>query len=303
MRCAAICFIVSVAACGGSGDDDDGPPPAPIVLAEGQSQPWGLTTDATHVYWGTFGGTVARVAKTGGAVEVLVTGEELRRGAAVDATNVYWLAQDGRVRSAPRDGGAAVTAVDPLDPATPAGLLLDGNTIYWTTMSGLHRATLPGGTAERLSSGDGGFHLALAGTEVLWITSNEVRATAGMTTRSIATANRIEGVAVCGTTVYFNDNMDGTVHSAPLAGGGTSTTIATAQVSPFGIACDDDRVYWTSSYGGAVVELRLLIPGAAPEVISQGLAFPTDIVADDDGIFWLDGTGGTPGRVMARLRH
>jgi hypothetical protein len=68
----------------------------PVTLASNQIPCWGITLDATNVYFtdenSTDGGTVMTVPKGGGCVTALAVGANLL-GIAVDSTTVYWVDQ------------------------------------------------------------------------------------------------------------------------------------------------------------------------------------------------------------------
>lgn len=68
-----------------------------VVLASGQPQPFEVAVDETYVYFVDSGtaqddGSVRRVAKTGGAVEILAAHEAVPQGLVVDDSTVYWTA-------------------------------------------------------------------------------------------------------------------------------------------------------------------------------------------------------------------
>jgi hypothetical protein len=55
-------------------------------------------------------------------------------------------------------------------------------------------------------------------------------------------------VAIDTTTIYWTERSTGNIMSAPI-GGGASTTIASGQATPIGIAVDSMYVYWANSAG------------------------------------------------------
>lgn len=63
-----------------------------ITLAVGQTAAESLIVDDRHVYWTTYNaaGTVARVVKTGGTVELLATSQNFPWSIAQDCDTIYW---------------------------------------------------------------------------------------------------------------------------------------------------------------------------------------------------------------------
>jgi hypothetical protein len=78
------------------------------LLASAQNGPEYPVLDDTHVYW-TNVTSVARVSKTGGAVETLATAGAQNEGCAVDANDLFFADRGGHaIYRVPKTGGAAV---------------------------------------------------------------------------------------------------------------------------------------------------------------------------------------------------
>jgi sugar lactone lactonase YvrE len=111
-----------------------------------------LAVDDKFLYWSD-GGTILRVPKSGGESEAVVSdapGSPAEM--AVDNDNIYWLIWSGGekphpvpVMFAPRNGGATKQLAPPQTGAN--GICLDGDTVYWTTPSGIKKAPRTGGDA------------------------------------------------------------------------------------------------------------------------------------------------------------
>jgi sugar lactone lactonase YvrE len=66
--------------------------PEPEVVADQLSSPGWLTAAGGHLYWSsTTDGTVARVPKVGGSVDVIATGQDQPGALLVDSSAVYWI--------------------------------------------------------------------------------------------------------------------------------------------------------------------------------------------------------------------
>jgi hypothetical protein len=85
----------------------DGSEPAPTILVADASRPEGIAVAGDFVYFASAraaseGGSIRRVRRTGGPVEVIAPGEEVPGPVAADATAVYWILDDGAVRTLSR---------------------------------------------------------------------------------------------------------------------------------------------------------------------------------------------------------
>ena len=63
-----------------------------------------------------------------------------------------------------------------------------------------------------------------------------------------------QGIAVDDSRVYWTHKSDGTIKSAPLAGGEVSV-LATGQTQPANVRVDATHVYWTDTGGGAIMKV------------------------------------------------
>jgi len=77
------------------------------------------------------GGSIRRVAKTGGAVTTLMKNELGARNIAVDATHVYWTAGEANVLYRVARTGGAPEMLGTLGAAARGDIFLDDESIYW----------------------------------------------------------------------------------------------------------------------------------------------------------------------------
>jgi hypothetical protein len=112
----------------------------PIALATGVDPVYGLTVDATTVYFTAgLGGSVYSVPIGGGVVKTISSTETNPSSIVADATSIYWLAQS-TVRKMAKTGGAITTLASytgNLPALAPSCgnfkfLVLDANYVYWT---------------------------------------------------------------------------------------------------------------------------------------------------------------------------
>jgi hypothetical protein len=113
---------------------------APLVIASNEAQPFGLTLDATRVYWTALGSASERAAPKaglgdGGAPTVLAMGQVSPTGVAVDSSNVYFTSEVGT-------GGLFTVSIAGGTPATfvsgqtyPFSVAVDAHNVYWTDLT------------------------------------------------------------------------------------------------------------------------------------------------------------------------
>jgi hypothetical protein len=93
-------------------------------------------------------------------------------------------------------------------------------------------------------------------------------------------------VVVFGQTVYWTNSVsNGTVLSVPV-GGGATTTVASHQSYPRGLAVDASGIYWTNPGSGTVMMAPLA--GGAPVTIAYGQATPFAIATDATTLYWVN---------------
>lgn len=293
---------------------------APIVIASGQNVADGIALDGTSIYWTTnLGGTVMKAPLAGGPAVTLASSQSQPTGVAVDATNIYWANGDGTVMKAPLQGGTPTMLAAGQENPGVVGVAVDANSVYWTARAGGAVMSVPvgGGQPTTLVSGeDNPQALVVDGTSVYWATldcpgdggacDGAVRKAPrdGIPDGGAATtlaSGRPVSLAADATSVYWtnagtqaNGYADGAVMSVPLDGG-TVTTVAGGQNTPYGIAVDGTSVYWTT-LSGTVMSAPL--GGGAATTLASGQLFPLATAVDAASVYWTDRGADDGGSVM-----
>jgi cysteine-rich repeat protein len=290
---------------------------SPVALASGLNGPTQFAVGSAYVYWTNYSeGTVKRVPKAGGSVELLASGLVGPWAIAVDSTQIFWtdvgadpigVPDTGTVTRMPLAGGTANTFKT--GESNPVSVAVTSSYVYWSNdraaSSSVERATLTGTGGTVLVSGmNGASRIALDSTHIYWTSLffDEVLKVvlAGGTLGDIdAVATGQNGpadIAVDSTHVYWTNYDSGEVRRAPI-GGGSSATLASSQSSPAGIAVDAANIYWTSNGGGNVLQMPL--SGGTVLTVASSQNSPTFIAEDSTHIYWLNnGTGSGDGSVM-----
>jgi hypothetical protein len=296
----------------------DSGPSLPVVLASGQDSPTGIALDATYVYWtnnaaasdaGT-GGSVNRVAIAGGSVSVLAS-VSFPNAVSVDTNNAYFtLAGSNGSGSAVGLVSLASTSVTTLTTAVSEAWGVtndDAQNVYFTDYGGGTVSLVPidgGGVTPLATSQNHPYYIVRNGTSLYWpnngVATNDgtinVMAVTGGTVTQLATGqNSPNGIAVDANNVYWTDDLDGSVHQAPLGGdAGSSITLSTGGQYTNGIAVDATNVYFTDSQVGTVS--RVPIGGGTVTTLQSGLSNPWQIAVDGTNVYWTENNA--TGRVV-----
>jgi len=196
-------------------------------IASGSSNSSPIATDSNFAYWAGVGGTpVRKVPLAGGTSTDVATGVRAM-AIASDGTNVYWSdreTQDGAFVMAPVAGGTPTVLATDL--TNPGDVAVDGTSVYFADSSTLFGTKI--------------WKVPLGGGPPVMV--------------ALAPDFGIYEIAVDATNVYWAAYR--TIAKAPI-GGGTITTIATAQAGALYVAVDATNVYWLTTDIGAGAVMKL----------------------------------------------
>jgi hypothetical protein len=243
------------------------------------------------------GGTVTTIAPVG------VAGNSGSYGLSVNATNVFWTEYGpGTVRSALLGGGAVTTLVS--GQSYPSAVVADSQTVYWEDYFGgvVWKAPIAGGTPTQLTTSTGiydhvSFVLNSTSLYVLhWNSRTLVQLPlSGGSAVTLATTLPMNpvGLVANGSSLYWatrgtsaNSYNDGTIETMSNAGGSIAT-LAQNQNYPVSLVVDGQHIYWASQLGGTISRSNL--DGSNQIVIASGLD-PAGLAGGNPGGMAQDAT-------------
>lgn len=308
-------FVFALFGCGDSSTGPEPPgPDAPVELTTEHvvsvMDPGAIAVDATHVYFTHGSGSISRVAKAGGVIEPLVT--DMRGPTSLDASTdrLCWVNtgthaadfRDGSVRCIAKTGG-----VDQQLSTSyfPAGLAIDGTTIYWVEIDGqLVRQVATDGTSGATvdSSPTHKTSIAIDGSRLAWTATGAEdvvvmeRATGN---KSIVSAQEFSADAVTfdGNDIFWvtrhNDFETGAIRVS--RDGGAPTDLVGGEYGPVGLVLSKARLLWTSKQ-----RLRAIATsGGAAQTIVSNRGTIIGVAGDDEYLYWAESENGA----IVRMRH
>jgi sugar lactone lactonase YvrE len=295
--------------CGACGHGCDGPCAGsacqPVEIVGGEKKPRGIAVDAEYVYWVTWEGhEVKRAPKAGGTVDTLATGQLGAWMLAIDDTHLYWTARSaGTVAKMAKVGGGVTVLASML--SDPTDLALDGADVYYVDWGSgnVHRVGKDGLNAASLATVPGD-PVSLAVTRDAILLAGEdsgdvVRLTkaGGELTLGFDGTDPAYQIRVNATTAFWCGQGDGRIWSLALAD--LVPTMFGDGTKCFGIAVDDDHVYWTNERSGTRLgEVRMkAIAGGQERILATEQSAPTNITYDDVAVYWSNYGGGSIMRV------
>jgi cysteine-rich repeat protein len=265
----------------------------PVVLASGLTQPLRIAVAANVVYW-TSSTAVMRINTDGTGLATLTSGLSAPYGIAVDSDSVYFSSDGGppdygTVRKVPLAGGAPTILATQV--YIPREVALDGGKVYFAGYEmGVAAVPINGGPKTSFASGYGPWAVTVTNSTVFWANFDAGSlykvSTSGGTPATFAAASGTKNIAASGTTMYFTDSNS--VKSVSIFGG-TITTLAPTQSTPWGIAVDGSGVYWTNKTSSGTI---MRSSAAGIETLATGQGNPTAIALDATAIYWTNATSG-----------
>jgi hypothetical protein len=256
-----------------------------------------LVADATHLYYWLRAGTVKRIARSGGAPEIIVdssrvvpTRPPIPEAAlnfsqafdtvALDAEHVYWIApRQGAVFRAEKSGGAPQVLADGLD--TPVALAVDAGQVYFLTAGTEHFTYENGKLVRDEYHHDGKLQRVPA---------------AGGAVVAMATLPYLPmDLAITDQSIYVSiDASGGDLWRLPKAGGELRPVSALTDNNHVGAIFATSTTLFFSLAPGMVAKVE---EGAAPVVLASGLAATDYFGFDGQTLFFAmipDRYGGRP---------
>jgi hypothetical protein len=307
--------------CGGSTKDEAHPALdettksasfTPRVLASGQTQPFGIAVDATHVWWTNKGktrncdGALSKVVKSGGTPIVFEADRCTPYGIALDADAVYWTEYDapnkpehGRVLRKPRDGGPTAVLVEAVP--TPWAIAVRAGDVFFTSLNGhavlawLGESPTVGSLMTLAAAQKRPLGIAVDGKAIYWSDADTgvlLRARGDMSPPALIAdgLKKPAEIAIDDAFVYAALFDGQAIVRAPKEGG-KAETIASGDFHPRSLGVDDRFVWWVAAKEGLV--MRAPKGGGAAETIARGQKSPYAIAVDAQGVYWTNLDDGT----------
>ena len=278
-----------------------------VVLAEGQTEPAEIAIDDGWVYWTAHAmvGSISRVPKEGGEVEVIVAPVVMPAHLYTDGIKVYFTSEN-RVLSAPVAGGEPTELYSHLGLQTMA---TDGRYVYvayrdWQDI--IVRVPVGGGDPFEISTrnanisrmvtdGQGLFWTEYkASSEETWLYRSPV--TGGEAIELCVMPERPSGLYADRDFVFWSEHTRDRISAYDLIDAHW-LEFAPNQDEPTAISSDETYAYWANTGRGTIAKKRKR-SGEVHVEIAANQVHPSDIEVDETYLFWCNPWSGSIVRAL-----
>jgi sugar lactone lactonase YvrE len=261
-----------------------------------------FAVNGTHIYFTTRdAGTVSRISRSNGSVEVLADKQVGAGGITLDANNIYWTTEgaaygNGTVMKMPLVGGAKVTLAT--GEPSPVYVAVDATNVYWTNYPPnppiIMRAPLAGGDANKvvLASGDqtsNAVEFTIDATSLYWAGWSGSDGSvwkvplAGGSITNLARLSSLSALAtVSGGTVYF---LAGNDIAKVSTAGGTASTVYRGRGGA-ALVTDGSFIYFADATDNAILQVSL--DGSKVVSLASVKEYLSDVAVYGSDVFWAD---------------
>ncbi len=278
-------------------------------------KPYDIDTDGVYVYWGEETGAVKRVARSGGAVEVLANTAGFIVSIALDTTYVYYSDSINKnVSRVMKTGGIPSVLYNSL--GSPWGIAVDNTEVFWSDpgFGTIEKGSKDGtGPKTELASGQNvPMPLCMDSGYVYWSNRGSppdyldgslarVSKTGAEYLVLLSTIAYPRRNAVDNQYLYWGGVRGCDIGKLSKTGGGP-TILAQDEHRKNSMAIDDSYAYWveTATTGSNKVK-RVPLAGGTVEVMAIDQGNPNEIGIDDTYIYWTN-YNNPGGDVLRRAR-
>ncbi len=209
---------------------------------------------------------------------------------AADDQYVAWVDISGAVWSAPTAGGAPVKLARRQVNGSWS-ISVSAGWVYWASANGIIRAPAAGGPREPvlcapnigvLAADAPGVYYSQQGAGVSFVPLD------GGSPYGVANSSAVSSLARDAQRVYWTNDLNGQVRSAPLNTPGMSAgqSLFTGQFSPRGLAVAGGRLYWVESNSPGAARSGD-VGGGAVETLATNQDVPNRATGDADRAWWF----------------
>lgn len=272
----------------------------PLMLVTGQTSMTGLVVDRTYAYW--------TRAESAGVFRARNIGFEPGR-VAIEQRNlhptptdltvtddyVYWLSRtpDARTLWIDTKNPTPRPVAIPMGPVSPdRAAFLGSEVAVVDDVGALFIAPVSGGEPRQLLAATKPSATALVGDEVsvYWFTPvrggelTTIPRQGGVVRIMARAVGSLRGLTSHGAFLYGINTTSGALQRWPKAGGTAETLVSDGLQDAFGLAVDDDHVYWTQPVEGIVGTVP--VSGGPTRLFATAQAEPRWIALDRAAVYW-----------------